>query len=319
MKIRAVIAAAVGLLASTAPRADPAFAIRNEASLSRATALPILGEARLLDDGQRAFGLRLDWSNEYVSKQNARESLLIDGESERLSFSLRQGVAPGVELGVELPLLVTGGGLLDGVIEGWHQAFGLPNGGRQLRPQDRYAVQYLKDGETLVDVNSGSAGLGDLELSAGFALREDFALRALAKLPTGRDSRLLGGNAGGALWFDYDPFTSSNRWFGYLSAGASYNDRGALLGSQQQRLVGLGGLGLGYRLLPALALIGQFNVQTPLYKASGLQALDGPGGQLAFGGRITLSPRLVLDLGVQEDVLLSSSPDFSIHLGLGYR
>ena len=28
---------------------------------------------------------------------------------------------------------------------------------------------------------------------------------------------------------------------------------------------------------------------------------------------------LALDLGVQEDLLLSSSPDFSIHLGLAYR
>lgn len=319
MNLRAAVLAAAGLLASPALLAEPGFAVRNEAGFSRGTALPLLGEARVLDDGQRTFSLSTDWSNEYVSAGNARESLLIDSESERVSFELRQGVAPGVELGITVPLLFTGGGALDSVIESWHEAFGLPNGGRQRRPQDRYAVQYVRDGQTLIDLDHGSRGLGDVELSAGFALRPDFAFRAMAKLPTGRGSRLLGGNAGGAFWFDYNPFEGIDRWFGYLSAGASYNEQVHYLGAQQQQLIGLGGVGLGYRLLPALALITQFNVQTPLYKDAALKALDGPGGQLAFGGRIRLNPRLALDLGVQEDVLLSSSPDFSVHLGLAWR
>lgn len=319
MKPCAALAAATLLAASPLLQAEPAFAVRNEASLSRDTALPTLGDSRILATGARAWSTRLDWSNEYVSKQTARETLLIDGESERLRLGFRQGLAPGVEVGIELPLLFTGGGVLDGAIDGWHDAFGLPNGGRQLRAQDRYAVQYVKDGQTLIDLDHGSEGLGDIELSAGFALREDFAFRALAKLPTGRSRRLLGGNAGGALWFDYSPLAAASRWFGHVSGGVSYNEQGHFLGAQQQQLVGLGGVGLGYRLLPALSLISQFNVQTPLHKGSTLKALDGPGGQLAFGGRIAVNPRLALDLGVQEDILLNSSPDFSIHLGLGWR
>lgn len=319
MKTSASVVAVLGLLTSPALLADPAFAVRNEATLSRATALPILGESRVLGDGERAYGLRLDWSNEFVDASNARESLLIDGESNRITLGFRQGAAAGVEIGIDIPLIVTGGGVLDGAIEGWHDAFGLPNGGRQRRPQDRYAVQYVKDGQTLLDINDSSTDFGDIELNAGFALRDDIAFRAMAKLPTGRDSRLLGGTAGGAFWFDYNPFASLTRWFGYVSAGVSYNEAADQLGGQQNPLVGLGGVGVGYRLLPALALITQFNVQTPLYKDSALKALDGPGGQLAFGGRINLSQRLALDLGVQEDVLLSSSPDFSIHIGVAYR
>ncbi len=319
MKLRASVVACVSLLASPALLADTALAVRNEASLSRATALPILGNSQVLNDGEQAYGLRVDWSNEYVNTQNARESLLIDAESQRITFGFRQGLAPGVEIGIDVPLLITGGGVLDNVIENWHDAFGLPNGGRQQRPRNRYAVQYVKDGQTLLDVHDSSTDFGDVELNAGFALRDDIAFRAMAKLPTGRDSLLLGGTTGGAIWFDYNPFASLTHWFGYVSAGVSYNEAADQLGGQQKPLVGLGGVGVGYKLIPALALITQFNVQTKLYKGSTLNALDNPGGQLAFGGRISFSRRLALDLGVQEDVLLSSSPDFSIHIGLNYR
>ncbi len=300
-------------------QADPGFTVRNEATLSRTATLPTLGESRVLDAGQIATRFTVDWSNEYVAQSNARETLTIDAETQRVTFGFRRGIAEGVEIGVDLPLLFTGGGALDGVIEGWHDAFGLPNGGRDRVRQDRYLVQYTVDGQTRIDEQQGANGIGDLELSAGFRLRDDFAFRALAKLPTGRSSRLQGGNGGGAMWFDFDPFHGSPRWFGYLSAGASYSGQSDVIGAQQKQFVALGGAAVGYRIWAPISLLVQFNGHTALHQDSGLNALDRPGGQLSFGGRIDIAPKLQLDLGVQEDVLVSSSPDFSIHVGLRYR
>ncbi|WP_293000511.1 DUF3187 family protein [Nevskia sp.] len=316
--IAACLVAATALAAPIA-HAEPLLPVRNEAAFSRSTALPTLGEARVLDGGERAYSARLDWSNEFVNAQALDEALLIDGETQRVTFGLRQGVAPGVELGIDVPLLFTNGGVLDGVIEGWHDLFNLPNGGRETRPRRQTNYRYTRNGQTLVDVTDSTNGIGDVELSAGFAIRDDFAFRALAKVPTGRGNRLQGGNLGGAVWFDFDPFSDSARWFGYVSGGVSYNGDADLLAGQQKKLVGLGGAGAGYRVLRRLSLVAQFNAHTPLYKGSSIDALSRAGGQLAFGGRIALGPHTVLDLGVQEDVLLSSSPDFSIHIGLGFR
>ncbi len=318
MTLRALLPALACLLPLLAA-AEPGFAIRNEATLSRSATLPTLGEARVLDAGQLATRFTVDWSNEYVTQANAREALTIDAETQRVSFGFRRGIAEGVELGVDLPLLFTGGGALDSVIEGWHDAFGLPNGGREQVRQNRYLVQYVVDGETRINEDEGANGIGDVELSAGFRLREDFAFRVLAKLPTGRSSRLHGGNAGGALWFDFNPFHGAANWFGYVSAGASYSGQNEVIGAQQQQFVALGGAAVGYRIWRPVALLVQFNGHTALHQDSGLNGLDRPGGQLSFGGRIDLAPKLQLDLGVQEDVLVSSSPDFSIHIGLRYR
>lgn len=310
---------ALACLAPLMAAAEPGFAVRNEATLSRTATLPTLGESRVLDNGQFATRFTVDWSNEYVAQANARESLTVDAETERVTFGFRRGVAEGVELAVDLPLLFTGGGSLDGLIEGWHDAFGLPNGGRDRVRQDRYLVQYMVDGQTRIFDDNGANGIGDIELSAGFRLREDIAFRALAKLPTGRSNRLQGGNAGGALWFDFDPFHGAANWFGYVSAGASYSGQSDVIGSQQKQFVALGGAAVGYRVWRPVSLLVQFNGHSALYRDSDLRALDRPGGQLAFGGRIDLAPKLQLDLAVQEDVLVSSSPDFSIHVGLRYR
>lgn len=318
MTLRAPLLA-LACLAPLMAAAEPGFAVRNEATLSRTATLPTLGESRVLDNGQFATRFTVDWSNEYVAQANARESLTVDAETERVTFGFRRGVAEGVELAVDLPLLFTGGGSLDGLIEGWHDAFGLPNGGRDRVRQNRYLVQYTVDGQTRIFDDNGANGIGDIELSAGFRLREDIAFRALAKLPTGRSNRLQGGNAGGALWFDFDPFHGAANWFGYVSAGASYSGQSEVIGAQQKQFVALGGAAIGYRVWRPVSLLVQFNGHSALYRDSDLRALDRPGGQLSFGGRIIIAPKLQLDLAVQEDVLVSSSPDFSIHVGLRYR
>lgn len=311
--------ALTSLLAAGTAAADAGFLVRNEAALSRTTALPQLGEAAVLGDRQVATRFAVDWSNEYVQRDSARETLTLDGETAHVDWGLRYGVADGVELGINLPLLLEGGGVLDGLVEGWHDAFGLPNGGRKLAARNQYRYRYVRDGLTVLDVEHGANRIGDVELTTGIAVTPQLAIRALAKLPTGSESHLAGGNAGGAIWFDLDPFAGSARWLGFISGGASYNEKSDTLRAQQKQLVGLAGAGIGYRVLPGFVLLAQAYGHTRLYNDSEINALTRAGGQLVFGGRIALARQLSLDLGVQEDISINSSPDFGIHFGLNYR
>lgn len=313
MQSRVLCAALLGA-AALPVAASTVFPVSNQATLARSAALPTLGETGVPDAGHEVWRLSLDWTNEYDAATANGEALTLDGETQRIGFGWRRGFAGGWSLEAELPVLVTGGGVLDSTIESWHQFWGLPNGGRENAPQNRYLFQYQRNGQTLLGVDQGTTGLGDAQLGASLALNPALALHAMAKLPTGSASKLTGGNAGGAVWADYDPFSGSRRWFGFVSGGGSYNAHNGPLGAQQHAAVGLAGAGVGFRLTPPFALLMQVYGHTPLYKDSSIDALRRGGLQLAFGAGYQLTPSLALTLGFQEDPIVASSPDFSIHV-----
>lgn len=313
----------VSLFTAAAARAE-GFATFNQSSFARAAALPVLGGAPLLAVGESQTRVTLDWVSEYVEQQNAREALTLDAESQRLALAYRRGFGgsivsvDGWEWGVELPLVSSGGGMLDSVIENWHDWFGLPNGGRDQAPRDRYLIRYQRDGGTVLDLDRGKTGLGDARLSLGAALGEGWVLRAMLQLPTGDADRLTGGHAGGALWTDYSlPLGETQRARLTLSAGVSAADTGGPLGSQQEPVVGLAGIALNLPLVWGVEGVTQFNFHSALYRGSQLDPLDGPSGQLAFGVRIPWAGG-AFTLGVQEDVVVNASPDFSLHFALGF-
>lgn len=321
--MRPALFAVSALLAAGVAQAE-GFAVFNQSSFARAAALPALAGPPVLAAGKSSWQATLDWSSEYYEDANSRESLVLDAESQRLALGWRRGIGgsvvsvDGLEWSVELPLLFTGGGALDSLIEGWHGFFGLPNGGRENAPSDRHRIRYTRDGTTVVDLAEGDSGLGDLRLGLGAALGERLALRALLQLPTGEAETLRGGHLGGALWADYrlplDALESSRLT---LSAGVSASDTGGPLGDQQEPLAGLAGAALELPLFWELRGIAQFNFHSALYRDSGLAPLDGPSGQLAFGLQLPWAGG-ALRLGVQEDVFVHTAPDFSLHFGLRF-
>lgn len=321
--MRLALFAVLALLAAGAAQAE-GFAVFNQSSFARAAALPVLGGPPVLAVGESQARLNLDWVSEYYERQTGDEALTLDAESQRLALSYRRGFGgsivsvDGWEWGVELPLVSTGGGLLDSWIEDWHDFFGLPNGGREQAPQDRYRIRYQRNGQTLLDLDQGKSGLGDARLTLGAALGEQWLVRAMLQLPTGDAHRLTGGHTGGALWTDYSrPLGELQRVKLTLSAGVSAADTGGPLGSQQQPVAGLAGAALSLPLFWGIEGLTQFNFHTALYKDSGLKPLDGPSGQLAFGVRLPWSGG-AFTLGVQEDVVVNTSPDFNLHFGLSF-
>ena len=321
--MRTALFAASALLLTGVARAE-GFAVFNQSSFARAAALPVLGGPPVLATGESQTRATLDWVSEYVEQQNSREALTLDAESERLALSYRRGFGgsivsgDGWEWGVELPLVSSGGGMLDSLIENWHDVFGLPNGGREQAPRDRYLIRYQRDGQTVLDLDQGKTGLGDARLSLGAALGEQWVLRAMLQLPTGDADRLTGGHTGGALWTDYSlALGESQRVKLTLSGGVSAADTGGPLGAQQEPVAGLAGAALSLPLLWGIEGVTQFNFHTALYRNSTLEPLDGPSGQLAFGVRVPWAGG-AFTFGVQEDVVVNTSPDFSLHFGLGF-
>ena len=318
MRLRLCFALAAFALATTAQAEG--FETFNQSSVARAAALPGLGQGAVVPRNESINSVTLDWSNEFFVQGNAREELTLDGESQRVALRYRAGIAPlfghALEWSLEVPLLFTGGGVLDSGIESWHDTFGLPNANRGDVPQDRYRLRYVRDGVTLLDIDKGDSGFADVRLGLGLALSERFTLRGLLQLPTGDKDQLTGGHTGGALWVDYSlPLTESRRAALLLSGGVSAATTDGPLADLQQPVVGLAGAVLIVPIYGALDGVVQVNAHSKLYKSSSLDPLSRVGAPLAFGLRLPYQ-RFVFDLALLEDPSVNASPDFGILFGI---
>ena len=299
------------LLAGLSPLATAdSLPVRNEASTSRGFLLPALGSPF----GDYGLRLQLDLSNEFVLSSSGSESLLVDAETLALRMRTVRPVSGDWEIGADLVYRLQGGGFMDDLIENWHDFFGLPNAGRERAPQDEYHYRYRRDGQTVVDLRGSSHGFGDASLWLGHALNPQWTWRTALKLPLGNEADLNGnGELGIASWMD--GHWHQQAWSGFASAGVSYNPRGGALSALKQEWIGIAGAGLNWQWLRWLQLRSQLYFHTPLYDQTRIDALEKPGLQLTLGTRITLGERS-LDIAFQEDLITSSSADFSLHFSL---
>lgn len=294
-----------------------ALPAKNEATLARSFALPALGQSQIYAPDEQTFQINLDEITEYYADRSATESITLDGETTKIGLLYRKGLSSDLELTVEVPILIVGGGFMDKFIQDWHRAFGLPNGGRENAQNNQRQYQYTRNGVMQLNVNGNSSGIGDVEVGAGWQLNNGLAWRAMVKLPTGNQDHLTGGNLGGATWLDWAlPFAQGSAFDGFVSGGVSVAKRSDVLPSLQRTALVFGGAGLGYHLTGNLQVLGQLYGHSALYQNSELDGLRKPGLQLTLGGSYRIAPDYLINLYFQEDPIVSSSPDFSIHIGL---
>lgn len=320
-KRMAIIAGGFAALATTAAaQAWDALPVFNQGTFARSFALPLLGQSHVLGAAQSEVRSDYDLTTEYYADSNAHENLVMDGETSRFAFSYRQGLGHALDWSLEVPVLIVGGGFMDHFVQEWHRTFGLPDGGRQYAPDNRYLYSYQRDGVTLLDATHSGTTLGDTRVGLGWQASPGLALRGMVQLPTGSRSHLTGGNLGAALWGDLAlPFAADSGFDGFVSAGGNLENRSSVLSSLQRRWAAFAGGGLGYHLTPALELRSQVYAHTALFQDTELSGLKKPGLQLTLGGSYQFSSRVGFDLVFQEDAVTNSSPDFSLHLGLVYR
>jgi len=304
------------------------FATANQSPLVAVYGLPSIGDARSPGDKEKSIRLMADLASNYVTNDRGRESIVLDGESLRLALSARYGLGRDLELGIDIPFWMTGGGFLDGFIESYHSTFGFPNGGRELAPKNRLLYRYQKNGVTLLNMDRSGQGIGDLSFTGGWRFyssadqNRNITLRTSLKLPSGDTDALRGsGSVDLALWLTgaSDSYFSIGQLTIYGAAGALAMTRGKILPDQQRPLVGFGALGLAFLPVQWLELKVQANGHTSFYSDSDLKQVDSPSVQLTVGGALHFSSRTSLHLGVTEDVMVGVSPDVVFHLSIEHR
>ncbi len=304
------------------------FFSANQSPIIQIHALPAIDNAQLLEAGRARYRLISDLASNYTFKTvvtgSTTESLLFDGETLRSTFAYARGVGSGWEWGLQIPYIDHGPGWLDAFIEDWHDTFGLPQGGRDTAPRNRFIYQYQRNGITELSLTERSIGIGDLRLTAAkqwqtVADGTRLALRGALSLPTGDSDALRGSGAVEvALWATAD---RRAQWFGYAGklfggGGLLLMGDGDVLADQQRRVAAFASLGAGARVLPWLTLKLQADFHSALYDKSALQQISANAVQLLMGGDFQLTKNIRLELMVSEDLTVHASPDVVFHVGL---
>jgi len=303
------------------------FFTRNLSPVIQIFGLPPTEGGQVTPYGRTQLRLVMETANNFTSDESSKESVLFDGETSRLNLSLRHGFAQYWEAGIDIPVVSHQGGMFDGLIENWHDTFGLPQGGRDDAPRNRLHYFYQQEGEKdgLNFSNSGT-GFGDISLYLACQLnrkttaaRRYIALRGGIKLPSGDTDQLRG--SGGTDFHlrlaasDGETLKIYNLTL-FASMGTLWLGKGEILRDKQHQTVGFGSIGLGWTPLERFTFKVQIDGHTAFFDDSHLKQIDSPSAQLAIGGTINLSDNLALDLCVVEDIVVDTAPDVVFHLAL---
>ncbi len=310
--------------AEQSPLIEP-FTVRNQNPFILVHGLPAATAAGLLSPEESSLQLQLDISNHSVGDTTPHESIVLDGETYRAALIYKRGLAGGWQLGVELPVIAHRPGMMDNMIEGWHNLLGLSNGGRDPWPKNRLLLQYERDGIVVAEMRDGSTGLGDLQLQLSRRLAvsgagNQLALNASLKLPTGDSERFQGSGAADlALWLNgAGPVLSkAERIGGYWQAGLLLLGEGDLLPAWQRDAVLFGSAGLHWYAWNWLMVKAQLDAHGSFYK-SGLDQLGRRSVMLTVGGSIA-TDHGVYDLAIGENLATDTVPDFMINFAYRRR
>ena len=322
------------------PRALPVFALLVLCALPAAAApgqIPVTGPLRVdnaypailpflvlpaegpqnLDPRRLALSLAASYGNGFHYDPEVLYpdlDVLIDAEVLELSLSAAWGLARGLSVEAGLSLIGQYGGFLDPVIEGIHAFFWLPNGDRELQPANRYGFRIVHDGEVLVDLEEPFWALGDLVVSAKWTLLDGraggfgAALQAALSLPIG----------------SVQQFTSSGRPGACLGALASWRRSPfAVYGGLRYLVLGEPSWGpvLGFRphnlgFFASLEWARSDRVAW-LLQADGMSLpylhphpwLGALSGTVSFGTRVRVSPKLLLEMHLSEELFSFATLD----------
>lgn len=306
------------------------FRTGNMAPLVQIHGLPVPDSARILAQREGEVSVVADVTNNYTESSNGTEGLTFDGETYRIAIELRYGLAPGMEAGIEVPLVIHSGGFLDGFVEGFHDAFNFTNGGRDSVGRNRLLYRYGRGGADRFRVDDSGGGIGDIRLTGGIQLYDDrnesprrLALRGALKLPTGDSDQLRGsGGVDFALWLAGSDDYRLGGW-GHLTlfanAGGAIMGDGDVMGSQQRNLAATGVAGLGWSPADWVAITVQSTWHSSLYSGSDLREIGNDSLVMTGGFTFTFSERTSLDLALSEDLSVHTAPDVSFHLALRQR
>ena len=248
----------------------------------------------------------------------------MDGEYLRTAAGVRAGLGHGLELGIELPFAHTSGGFLDSFVMDYHDAFGLPDQGRQEHVRDQFAVGAARNGIGVWSMETASFELMDLPLTLTWQVTDPaegvgLALRTGVELPTGDDDKGYGNgefDASGGVVLEHRAWGMA--FYGHAQhtfAGTPQQSRDAGFAFEDVTSIGAAA---ELPLADGVSALMQTEWETSTLRGLDLAAADRDQMLLWVGGRIRIDTDTELELGFGEDLIGLVSPDFTVWLAMSW-
>jgi hypothetical protein len=266
--------------------------------------------------GTRA-GAVVEVANHYRLSSRGGDRLILDGETLRTTFSVAHGFGAGWAVGLELPHFRVSGGELDDLIDSWHSAFGMPDGGRNNRPEDELFFELGDRGGPFFRLDRRQSGFGDLQIKVARTIGSDrqFVVQGTVKLPTGDEDMLAGSGSTdfGLTLLRVRPVTVGSRSGSFFwGAGAMYAGDPERIAFAAESAIATGIVGGSWQIRPRLGIKGQLDFHAPFFD-SPLEEIGESAIQATVGAWFRPTPRALVELAVVEDLEVSTSPDIVLH------
>ena len=310
------VAVAMTALACASSRlpAEEFLPTRNQNPLLRGFYLPLPSDAR--GDAGAAWSATLLLSNTLNVENTSREKLLVDGESTVLDLSYADALSRSWRYRLTVPIVHDSGGILDSVIDTWHEAFGFARGNRPFYPKRQ--INYFYSGMGTIDLNHPQTRLGDASVDVGwFAVdnaHQTMSLWGGVKAPTGSTAALTSDGAwDGAVWGH--AALRWTRWQLATEVGIAQPFGDALFQGAAHRASGFARFAATRVLGPVWSVRAQLDGESGHVARTDLRFL-GPTLQLSVGATRRVWKNWRLDMGFSEDAAVNTAPDVTFFLGI---
>ena len=288
----------------------PGLPTRSQNPLLQSYLIPALP---LQSDDGWSMAHNLYITNTYQTDSSSNEQLIIDVENTRYDLQAAYRNQQWT-WGFTLSLISNEAGWLDQTIEGWHNLFGLPQGGRDQVSNDRIKLLYQKDGVDVINIQQSTSGLADIQLSVSYALSASESAWFILELPPSTDEDLISNQRIDFALGYSNSWQLSERLSSYGSMGVSFPADSGLFESYLQNKVLFAQLGTVYQYSEDYHFLIQADFHSNIVRNSNLDALD-HSLQMQFGLRL---PQLLnhhqIDLFFSEDIMPGYAPDITFAL-----
>lgn len=285
--------------------------------------LPYLYGMVPLNPNESEIELSLNWWNafRYDFQQLSGNATLVDAEGLFFSLQIRQDLGASWSLGWRAEVQSVFAGVLDPLIEGFHSLFGLPNQGRENRPQNILLVYHAQNSSLVV--NSGNSYLEPsllyFWLQHNFPVWEGLRLGVQAgfkpALPWGRlNSKAVGFNLG---MLYHQTLNGSGLWWG-SQLGLGYQTTPYLPPEESWNWILQWGAYLGWQVSPNLILLARLDLQSSPYWGEA-SVSSGRQGNSLFGSAWKLANSTWLVAALQEEGLTWATVEVGFLIFLVYR
>lgn len=215
--------------AAFAPTDDPRPVTRGplptRVMLPQALAFPEPRPRRVAPQPAGSLGAAavLSYTSIYEYARVGPDAVELDAEVAHLGLLARYGVTGETDVEVEVATSFATSGFLDSIVDEYHALFGFPDGDRDRRPRDEYALRLGLDGVTAWEREEDELELMDVPIHVTHTLRRPVggqvgvALRAGLELPTGDEDV---GTGSGGVDCDLGVLLEQERGRWVLSGGA---------------------------------------------------------------------------------------------------